>query len=344
MKRTILSVTALAGAALLTSGIAVGDAQKVDPNLAKFTPVSSGVSGEIRGVGSDTMLNLFTAWGEGFKKVYPSARTAMDGKGSSAAPPALIQGTAAFGPMSRAMKAEEIDEFEKKFGYKPTGLKAAVDALAVIVHKDNPLKSITLPQVDAVFSKTRKGGGPADIRTWGDLGLTGEWASKPISLYGRNTASGTYGYFKEHALYKGDFKDTVKEQAGTSSVVGGVAADRYAIGYGGIGYLTADVRALPLSKDGKLAPVEATADNCYAGTYPMARFLLLYVNHKPGSELDPLRREFIRYVFSQAGQEVVIDQSYFPVKAVIANEALKSVGISVHETPAEKPMGIAGPR
>ena len=125
--------------------------------------------------------------------------------------------------------------------------------LAVYVHKDNPIKSLTLQQVDAIFSKTRKGGFEKDIRTWGDLGLTGEWAKKPISLYGRNSASGTYGYFKEHALFKGDFKDTVKEQPGSSAVVQGVASDKYGIGYSGIGYKTADVRAVPLAAERRTA-------------------------------------------------------------------------------------------
>jgi phosphate transport system substrate-binding protein len=201
--------------------------------------------------------------------------------------------------------------------------------LAVYVHKDNPIKSLTLPQVDAIFSKTRNGGHEKDLVTWGDLGLTGEWASKPISLYGRNSASGTYGYFKEHALFKGDYKDSVKEQPGSSSVVQGVASDKYAMGYSGIGYLTADVRAVPLAKDARSTPVEATPDNAYSGKYPMARFLYTYVNHKPGTQLDPLRREFVRYVLSKRGQADVVKDGYFPLPAKIAGEALSSVGLTM---------------
>jgi phosphate transport system substrate-binding protein len=321
------SLAALVGAAALTGALACADAVKVDGAIPTYTPVS-GVSGEIKSIGSDTMNNLMTFWAEDFKRFYPNTRPAIEGKGSATAPAALIAGTANFGPMSRAMKGAEIDEFEKKFGYKPTGLRTAVDALAVFVHKDNPIASLSLPQVDAIFSKTRKLGFASDVRTWGDLGLTGDWASKPVSLYGRNSASGTYGYFKEHALGKGDFKDTVKEQPGTSSVVSGVATDKFAIGYGGIGYLTADVRAIALSKDGKAAPVEATPDNAYAGKYPMSRYLYVYVNYKPGSALDPLRREFIRFIFSQQGQESVIKDGYYPVKAQTAIDALTSVGIT----------------
>jgi phosphate transport system substrate-binding protein len=314
-------------ATLAITGVALAGAVQVDPAIPAYAPVS-GVSGNIKSIGSDTMNNLMTLWAEGFRTHYRNVQVEIEGKGSATAPAALIAGTATYGPMSREMKSAEVDEFEKKFGYKPTGIPTSLDMLAVFVHKDNPIASLTLPQVDAIFSKTRKGGFASDAKTWGDLGLTGEWAAKPISLYGRNSASGTYGYFKEHALFKGDFKDTVKEQPGTSSVVQGVASDKFGIGYGGIGYLTADVRAVPLAKDAKGKAIPATAENAYSGDYPMSRFLYVYLNYKPGSQLDPLRREFIRYVLSRPGQEVVIKDGYYPVTADIASEALQSVGIS----------------
>lgn len=326
MKRILPSLGAALTALALTGGVSAGTVQ-VDPEIPGYTAVS-GVSGNIKSIGSDTMNNLMTLWAEGFRAQYGNVNVEIEGKGSATAPPALIAGTAQFGPMSRDMKGAEVDEFEKKTGYKPTGLPTSLDMLAVYVHKDNPIASLTMQQVDAIFSKTRKGGYASEIRTWGDLGLTGEWASKPISLYGRNSASGTYGYFKEHALFKGDFKDTVKEQPGSSSVVQGVASDKYGMGYSGIGYMTADVRAVPLAKDAKSQPVAASPENAYSGEYPMARFLWLYVNYKPGSQLDPLRREFVRYVFSKQGQEVVVKDGYFPVTAAIAKDALLSVGIS----------------
>jgi phosphate transport system substrate-binding protein len=211
------------------------------------------------------------------------------------------------------MKDKEIESFETRHGYRPTSIRVAIDALAVYVHKDNPLKALTLPQVDAIFSKGRRGGFKSDIRTWGDLGLGGEWQDKPISLYGRNSASGTYGYFKEHALYKGDYKDQVKEQIGSSSVVQGVASDKYAIGYSGIGYKTPDVRALPIAGKEGQQPVEASMENAYSGTYPLARYLLLYVNKAPNQELDPLRAQFLSYVLSREGQEDVIKDGYIPL-------------------------------
>jgi phosphate transport system substrate-binding protein len=285
----------------------------------------SGVSGNVSSVGSDTLNNLMTHWAESFQKFYPNARIQIEGKGSSTAPPALISGTAQLGPMSREMKGTEIDAFEKKYGYKPTPIRTSVDALAVFVNKDNPIKCLSMAQVDAVFSKSRRHGLKEDITTWGQLGLTGEWAKKPLSLYGRNSASGTYGFFKEHALKNGDFKDAVKEQPGSASVVQGVTVDRFGIGYSGIGYATAGVRAVPLSEKQGGKCVEATADNSYSGSYPMARFLYVYINKAPGKALDPLTREFVRLVVSREGQEGVVKDGYFPIPATIAKEELNKI-------------------
>jgi len=229
--------------------------------------------------------------------------------------------------MSREMKQEEVDKFEKQFGYKPVGIPTSVDTLAVFVHKDNPLKALTLQQVDAIFSKTRNGKHDKELRTWGDLGLTGEWADKPISLYGRNSSSGTYLYFKEHALFKGDFRDDVKEQAGQSSVVQAIAEDKYAMGYSGIGAKTDGVRAVSLAGKPDKAPVEANLEHAYDGTYPMSRFLYVYVNLKPGTELDPLRREFVRYMLSKDGQAEVVKEGFFPLTADMATRALGAAGL-----------------
>jgi phosphate transport system substrate-binding protein len=299
-------------------------AMELDPKLRDYQPIG-GISGNIKSIGSDTLNNVMTLWAEGFKAQYPNVKIEIEGKGSSTAPPALIAGTAQFGPMSRAMKPTEVDEFEKKFGYKPTSVSVAVDALAVFVNKDNPIKCLSLQQVDAVFSKTRKGGIDKDVVTWGDLGLTGEWANKPISLYGRNSASGTYGYFKEEALFKGDYKDSVKEQPGSSAVVQGVASDKFAIGYSGIGYKTADVRAVPLGKkEGDC--IEANAENAYSGKYPLARFLYIYLNKNPNEPLDPLRGEFIKYVLSKQGQQAVIKDGYYPITAAVVDRDAKTLG------------------
>ncbi len=322
-KQTVVAV--ILGVAVFGAGLAVARGQvQLDPGLQPYKTVS-GVSGNISSVGSDTLNNLMTHWAESFGRFYPNAKVQIEGKGSSTAPPALIAGTAQLGPMSREMKGTEIDQFEKKFGYKPLAIRTSVDALAVFVNKDNPIKCLSMSQVDAIFSKSRRAGHKEDVMTWGQLGLTGEWAQKPTSLYGRNSASGTYGFFKEHVMKNGDYKDTVKEQPGSAAVVQGVTVDRFAAGYSGIGYATAGVRAVPLSeKDGGKC-VEAVADNAYSGAYPMARFLYVYINKAPGKPLDPLTREFVKIIVSKDGQEGVIKDGYFPIPASVAKEELSKI-------------------
>ncbi len=302
-------------------------AQEGDASLPPYKKASGEVAGSLKCVGSDTMNNLVALWAEGFKKFYPSVREGIEGKGSASAPPALAEGTSTFGPMSRDWKPAEIDAFKTKHGYPPTVVPVAIDMLAVFVHRDNPLKSLTLQQVDAIFSKNRNGGAAAEIRTWGDLGLEGEWKDKPISLYGRNATSGTYGYFKEFALFKGDFKPTVKEQPGSSAVVQAIASDKFGIGYSGFGYKTADVRAVALAAKPDAAVIEPVAANAYSGDYPLSRFLYLSVNRKPATQLDPLRREFLRYVLSASGQGDVKKDGYLPLPASVAEQAMKDVGV-----------------
>src|SRR5499426_1863182 len=314
--------------AAVVTGLALAGATHgqvhLDPALTPYQTVS-GVSGNISSVGSDTLNNLMTHWAESFQRFYPNAKVQIEGKGSSTAPPALIAGTAQLGPMSREMKGSEVDQFEKKYGYKPTPIRTSVDALAVFVNKDNPIKCLSFSQVDAIFSKSRRQGAKEDIKTWGQLGLTGEWASRPLSLYGRNSASGTYGFFKEHALKNGDYKDEVKEQPGSASVVQGVTVDRYAIGYSGIGYATAGARAVPVAATEKDKCHEAVADEAYSGNYPLSRFLYVYVNKAPGKPLDPLTREFVKLMLSREGQEAVIKDGYFPIPAPVAKEELNKV-------------------
>ena len=314
------AVACLTEATVVRTAVALD--QEIDPALKPYAKVSGEVAGSLKCVGSDTMNNLVALWAEGFKKFYPSVQEGIEGKGSSSAPPALTEGTSTFGPMSRDWKLTEIDTFKEKHGYAPTAM------LAVFVHKDNPLKSLSLQEVDAIFSKNRTGGGKNEIRTWGDLGLEGEWKDKPISLYGRNATSGTYTYFKENALFKGDFKPTVKEQPGSSAVVQAVASDKYGIGYSGIGYMTADVRSVPLSAKQDEPAIATEPQFAYTGEYPLSRFLYLSVNHKPGGTIDSLRGEFIRYVLSATGQAEVRKDGYLPITGPIAKRALQSVGLT----------------
>jgi phosphate transport system substrate-binding protein len=315
-----LALALLLVCAYLPANVFAAEAE-VDAKIAAYQK-TSGVAGNLSSIGSDTLNNVMTLWAETFRKIYPSVQVQVEGKGSSTAPPALIGGTAQLGPMSREMKADELDAFEKKFGYPPTQIRVAIDALAVYVQKDNPLEKLTLTQVDAVFSKTRRCGGPQALDTWGDLGVKGALASQPIRLYGRNSASGTYGYFKEVALCGGDYRDTVKEQPGSAAVVQGVTEDKQGIGYSGIGYKTAGVKSLSLAKDATSAYSTTEPEQVYAGKYPLSRFLYLYVNRAPGKPLDPLTNEFVKFVLSHEGQEVVKKDGYLPLKAATVDQEL----------------------
>jgi phosphate transport system substrate-binding protein len=297
---------------------------KVDETLPVYQK-TSGVSGNLSSVGSDTLANLMTLWAEEFKRIYPNVNVHIQAAGSSTAPPALTEGTSNLGPMSRLMKDNEVEAFEKRNGYKPTPIAVAIDALAVFVHKDNPIAGLTLQQVDAIFSSTRTCGGPQDLETWGQLGLTGGWASRPIQLYGRNSVSGTYGYFKEHALCQGDFRNTVNEQPGSASVVQSVSSSLNGVGYSGIGYTTSSVRAVPLTNSAGKPFVDANPENAINGSYPLARFLYVYVNKEPGKEIAPITREFLAMVLSRRGQEVVVKDGYIPLPAKVAARELAKI-------------------
>ena len=294
--------------------------------IAKLLPsyqAEANINGTLSSVGSDTLNNLMTLWVENFRKSHSSVIVQVEGKGSSTAPPALISATAQLGPMSRKMKNSEIDEFEKRFGYKPTAIKVAVDALAVFVNRDNPLKSMTLVELDAVFSKLRRRGGNEDLSYWKDLEVGGIWTQKPISLYGRNSASGTNGYFKKVVLKSGDYKNEVKEQPGSSAVVQSITVDKFGIGYSGIGYMTSGVKAIPLALKEGSAPVSVNMENSYNGSYPLARFLYIYVNKKPGEPLDKLTKAFLKLVLSREGQLQVVKDGYFPIDSKLI---LKELG------------------
>ena len=320
--KKLLSIVALSAASVLPH-LAQADGT-VDAAIPAYKSVS-GVTGNISSIGSDTLANVMTLWAETFKKIYPNVNIQIQAAGSSTAPPALTEGTANFGPMSRLMKDKEIEAFENKFGYKPTAIPVAVDALAVFVHKDNPIKGLSLQDVDAIFSSTRKCGGARSIDTWDKAGLTGAWAQRKVQLFGRNSVSGTYGYFKDDALCKGDFKNNVNEQPGSASVVQSVSASLNGIGYSGIGYKTASVRALPISKEPGGKFVEATADNAHNKTYPLARYLYVYVNKAPNKPLDPMVREYLKLILSKQGQEVVIKDGYIPLPADVVAKALSRV-------------------
>jgi len=316
----------LTAALLLLSAVSVSAESDVDAELGDYV-ATSGVSGNLSSVGSDTLANLMTLWAEEFKRFYPNVNIQIQAAGSSTAPPGLTEGTSNLGPMSRKMKDKELASFEKKFGYKPTAIPVAIDALAVYVHKDNPIEGMTIAEVDAIFSNTRKCGSESDISTWGDLGLEGNWTRRDMQLFGRNSVSGTYGYFKKKGLCKGDFKSTVNEQPGSASVVQSVSTSLNGIGYSGIGYKTSGVKAVPLSKKSDGEKIAATSENAISGKYPLARFLYVYVNKAPDKAMSPLETEFIRMVLSTQGQQVVVKDGYIPLPSKVADKALASIGV-----------------
>jgi phosphate transport system substrate-binding protein len=325
MKSFFNTKSLIAAMGLVSAGLMGTDAyavQSVDSSIPEYQ-VASGISGNLSSVGSDTLANLMTLWAEDFNRVYPNVNIQIQAAGSSTAPPALTEGTSNLGPMSREMKDDEIEAFEDKHGYKPTAIPVAVDALAVLVNKDNPIKGLTMEQVDGIFSSTNKCGA-ASIETWGDAGVAA-WGAKSIQLYGRNSVSGTYGYFKEHALCKGDFKSNVNEQPGSASVVQSVTESVNGIGYSGMGYTTSGVKMVPLAKKGSTSFVEATPENALNGTYPLTRYLFVYVNKKPNQPLAPLENEFIKMVLSKTGQQSVIKDGYIPLPAKIVDKALAAI-------------------
>ncbi len=315
---TITAFCLAASFAVCTAGTADSSTQ-----LPSYK-VASGVSGNLNSVGSDTLNNLMTLWAEGFSALYPGVNVGVEGKGSGTAPPALAAGTAQLGPMSRSMKKEEKETFKAAFGYEPVEVKVAIDALGVFVNKDNPVDRLSLTELDGIFSSTCKRGG-AELSDWGSVPGGEVWQGRSISVYGRNSASGTNAFFKEHVLKKGDYKASVKEQPGSSAVVQGIASDMNGIGYSGIGYKTSGVKALSLSeKPGKKA-YEPTYANCLNGHYPLSRFLVIYVNKKPGQPLDTLTREFLKFVLSKEGQAIVEKDGYFPLPAPVVEKTLESL-------------------
>ncbi len=303
------------------------NAQKVTDDLPVYEKVS-GLSGNLSSVGSDTLANMMTFWAEEFKRLYPNVNMQIQAAGSSTAPPALTEGTSNFGPMSRAMKSKEIEAFEKRHGYKPTEVRVAIDALAVFVHKDNPIEGMTIAQVDAIFSSTRLCGADQQVTRWGDLGLSGSWVNRDLQLYGRNSVSGTYGYFKEIALCDGDFRNNVNEQPGSASVVQSVSTSLNAVGYSGIGYITSGVKTVPLALEEGGEYVDANTESALAGKYPLSRFLYIYVNKHPNKPLDPATAEFVKFMLSKTGQEIVDKDGYIPVPRIVVEQELERLGLA----------------
>ena len=325
-------VRCLLACASLTGGASAWPASdRAAPTLEAALPAYApreDVAGTLTSAGSDTMNGLMALWADAFQRLHPGVNVEIQGAGSSTAPPALVEGTATLGPMSRPMKAGELEAFESRHGYRPTGLRVAVDALAVFVNQDNPVAGLTIPEVDAIFSVTRRCGHGEDVRRWGQLGLAGAWADRPLQLFGRNSVSGTYGYFKQTALCSGDFKASVNEQPGSASVVQAVGASLGGIGYSGLGLRTSGIRAVPLARRAGAPYVAPRAAQVVDGSYPLSRYLYVYVNRRPDTPLPALQREFLRLVLSATGQQLVLRDGYVPLPAAVAAAELRAVGVT----------------
>ncbi|WP_413285116.1 PstS family phosphate ABC transporter substrate-binding protein [Vibrio sp. MA40-2] len=286
----------------------------------------SGVSGNLTSVGSDTLASMLSLWGQAFKTYYPNVNVQVQASGSSTASPALTEGTAQFGPMSRPMRLKELQSFEREHGYKPTELKVAIDAIGLFVHKDNPIQGLSFEQIDSIFSSTMRCGSNIPIESWSELGIKNDWAKRRIQLFGRNSVSGTYGYFKRAALCNGDFKRNVNELPGSSSVVQAVASGINTIGYSGVGYSVSGAKLLPISIDGK-EYIQATRQTILSGQYPLSRFLYVYINKHPSKPLSLLETEFIRFIYSKQGQLAVEKDGYLSISSDLAKKELDKIGL-----------------
>lgn len=279
------------------------------------------LAGNLTSVGSDTLGNLMTLWGESFNRQYPGVNVQVQAAGSSTAPTALAAGAAQIGAMSRPMQAVERQLFEARYGYPPLAVPVAMDALVVVVNQDNPLQGLNTKQLDAIFSVTRRCGAAAAINHWGDLNLTQSgWPERPLQRFGRNSASGTWGFFKQQALCNGDFRNDVSEYPGSAAVVQAVADTLNAIGYASMGIHLSGVKTLPVSRDGT-AWIAPNAETIRSGSYPYARKLYLYVNKPPGKPLEPIAAAFLQHVLSDRGQAWVTQAGYLPLSDQQRREA-----------------------
>ena len=289
---------------------------EVDAALPDYEQ-SEALRQRLRSAGSDTMDLLMQSWVRAFKRWHKDVTLRHEGRGSGTAPRALAEGFAHFGPMSRALNDNERQEFRAEHGYEPTQLIVATDALAVYVHRENPVarRGMTLAELEAVFAQTRSRGHPVSIDSWGGLGLEGEWKTAPIDLLGRNPASGSYGFFQEKALGRGTYKATMLEVVGSAELIDRIARDRIGVGFSGIGYIRDDIAVVPLARERLDEAVTPTPSSARDGTYPLARPLYLTIDMPLGAGPTPLQREFLRFVLSKQGQQLVIEAGFYPLSA-----------------------------
>ena len=272
------------------------------------------LSGTLTVVGSDTLSTLVLRWSDAFRATHPGVSIQLQTPGSASAPTALLEGAADIGAMSRPMNDEEQSSFGQRFGYAPTGVIVARDAIVVFVHPDNPLTTITRRELDAIYSDTLRCGGAAPITRWDGLGAgEGASAATHILATGRNSASGTSEFFRERALCGGEYRSDVVVWPGHGATVAAVAGNREAIGYAGIGYLNGLVKPLayaPADDAPAVAPVMANVMN---GDYALSRPLYLYFNRPPTRTPAPLSAAFLAYALSDEAQAEVAEDGFLPL-------------------------------
>jgi phosphate transport system substrate-binding protein len=288
----------------------------VDARLADYRRVDK-LDGKIRSVGSSTLSNLINRWSEAFKLLYPTVEVDITGGGSSIAVAALLENRADLAPMSRPMNAKELSDFQAKFGYPPTRITVALDAIAIYVNKSNPLEALTLTQLDSVFSASHKRGGES-IKTWGQLGLSGEWADLDIQAKGPAKTHGMYTIFKEMVMGNGEYRYDLKSEPVSTSIVQNVGAEKSAIGFASYFFSSRRTRPLALSATNAGPYFLPTQQNCLAGKYPLARFLYVYVNKKPGSTLNATTGHFLGFICSKQGQETSAKEGNYPLNADVS--------------------------
>ena len=311
----------------------------LDPKIPPYQRVSD-LTGALSVAGSETMKPLTEAWSAKLRQLYPGLSIKVESRGSETGLAALLEGKVQIAAMSRRMTQQEIVEFTREFGYEPTEVPVAVDALAVFVHKDNPIQGLSIAEVDAVFSKERRRGLEYPVNVWGDVMLLEEeWADAPIHLYGRNGNSGTASFFREHVLNGADLKKNMTVGVGSASVVIELMRDRFGIGFSSIGYRTSEIRPVPLASVQGGRYVTPTFETAMDGSYPLRRNLYLYINRPPKVAPPGPLSEFVKFALSQRGQKIVLDQGYYPLATMELNRLtmMWTTPVSVRTAAAEEP-------
>jgi phosphate transport system substrate-binding protein len=300
--------------------VAVQD--RVSPDLLDYQPSAQPLKGTLEvgpANGFETLLGL---WTDRMKEHYPDLRGGKaDEKVST--PKALTAGTSRIGIMSRRWSEGEIEDFRLHWGYLPTEIAVGSDALTIVVHPENPISSLPLDLLDAIFSSTRRRGG-REIRTWGDLGLDGAWKSRPVIPYGCGKDSPARARFQERVLQGGAYRDGLKDVAGAGGVLLGVAEDPGGIGYVG-GFVRPDsVRVVALRSAAGSPAVEPQTETIQSLSYPLSWRIWFTVRRIPGLPVDADLAEFLKMVLSRDGQTILAGEGMVPVTGRFARkEVLK---------------------